>query len=103
MALSSSRILVNGDIGSHGDGTTGVVVTSATKTWVEGKLVVLTGDEYICEHEDHNSETVITTLIKTYAEGKLMCNISAVSSCGAGFIPPGDPDAVTQVTKTYAE
>jgi uncharacterized Zn-binding protein involved in type VI secretion len=97
-------ILVNGDIGSHGDGTEGVAVATATKTYVEGKLVVLTGDVYVCEHEDHNSETIISTLTKTYAEGKLMCNISATVSCGAEFIlSPGAPNADTHATKTHAE
>lgn len=104
MASNTQLILCNGDTGSHGDGTTGTVVSSATNTYVEGKLVALNGDTYNCNNPSHNSETVITQLTKTYAEGKLMVTVKATTSCGAGFdYSPSYPNASVNATKTYAE
>lgn len=59
-------VLLHGDTGTHG----GSVVSSATKTYAEGKKVVLHGDTYNCPL--HGAQTVVALTTKTYAEGKLI-------------------------------
>lgn len=73
-------IILDGDAGS-GCGGTGTVASGATKTYVEGKLVVLDGDTYTCSL--HGAQTVIAGTTKTKAEGELIVIDGDSTSCGA--------------------
>lgn len=82
-------LVLDGDSGSHG----GTVTSSATKTYAEGKLVVLDGDTYTCDI--HGGQTVIAGTTKTKAEGKLIVVDGDSTSCGATI--------TASATKTEAE
>jgi uncharacterized Zn-binding protein involved in type VI secretion len=86
------KILLDGDIvTNHGGGS---VTSSATKTYAEGKKVVLDGDTVNCNtHGNRPITNPIST--KTYAEGSLIALDGAVASCGAILS--------SSATKTYAE
>ena len=71
-----------GDSSSHG----GVIITSASKTIVEGKLVARVGDSHSCPVPGHGVTPIVTGSPQFTAEGALVARTSSLTGCGALII-----------------
>jgi uncharacterized Zn-binding protein involved in type VI secretion len=79
MANPVARI---GDGSDHG----GVIVSSAAKTIVEGKLVARVGDLHSCPIPGHGVTAIATGSPKVIVEGQLIARTTSVAGCGAVII-----------------
>ena len=71
-----------GDHSDHG----GVIITSASKTTCEGKLVARVGDQHSCPIPGHGV-TLITTGSPNYnTEGQKTARTTSLTGCGASII-----------------
>lgn len=68
------------DPGSHG----GVVCSSASRSWAEGKLIARIGDTYCCPI--HGPNPIATGCVRTWAENRLIAFNGSIASCGAVMI-----------------
>ena len=71
-----------------GDGSThgGVIVSSASKTIVEGKLVARVGDRHSCPIPGHGVTDITTGSPQFSAEGALVARSGSLTGCGAVII-----------------
>lgn len=79
-----------GDTSNHG----GVIITSCSKTWADGKLIARQGDLHSCPIDGHGITAIVgNTSPKTFAEGNHTAKIGSVCGCGA-VIVTGAPKTV---------
>ena len=67
------------DTSNHG----GVITTSATKTFVNGKLVARVGDLHSCPLPGHGITAILTGSNKFTCEGAVVAVIGSITGCGA--------------------
>ena len=68
-----------GDTSSHG----GVIISSASKTTVDGKLVARVGDSHSCPIPGHGVTAIATGSSKYICEGAATAVVGSVCGCGA--------------------
>ena len=71
-----------GDASSHG----GHIITAASRTLVEGKLVARRGDLHLCPLPGHGVTPIVTGSPQFKAEGAEVARTSSVCACGAVII-----------------
>lgn len=76
-----------GDPSNHG----GVIITGATKTFVNGIEVARVGDLHSCPIPFHGVTPIVTGSPTVVAEGKAVARVGDVAGCGAA-ISSGSPD-----------
>lgn len=75
-----SAIAVLGDTSSHG----GSIITSASRTLVQGKLVARVSDILMCP--DHGPSPIISGSSRFICEGQPVARAGSVTACGAVIV-----------------
>lgn len=78
-----------GDPSNHG----GVIISSASRTMVNGILVARMGDMHACPLPGHGITPIVTGSSKTLVEGKCIARMGDSTGCGA-VIAAGSPDTL---------
>ncbi len=86
MSRKQARV---GDRTSHG----GVIITGATRTFVNGRKAARIGDLHICPIYTHWVRPIVTGSPDTFIEGKAAARIGDRTACGA-VIVTGSPDTL---------
>jgi len=84
MARPQARL---GDATSHG----GVIVTGASRTFVNRRPLARLGDLHACPILGHGVNPIVTGSPDTFTEGRPNARIGDVTACGA-VIVTGSPD-----------
>ena len=71
-----------GDTSTHG----GIIMSSASKATVEGKLIARVTDILACPLDDHGPNPILTGSPKFTCEGQLVARTGSVTACGATII-----------------
>lgn len=71
-----------GDKSDHG----GVIISSASKTTCEGKLVARVGDLHSCPIPGHGVTPIVTGSPQYTTEGQKTARTSSLTGCGAHII-----------------
>lgn len=71
-----------GDTSDHG----GVIISSASKTIVEGKLVARVTDRHSCPIPGHGVTQITTGSPQFVAEGQKVARTGSLTGCGAKII-----------------
>lgn len=77
-----------GDVSDHG----GVIITSASKTYVNGILVARVGDLHSCPIPGHGVTAITNGSGKFFCEGAVTAVVGSVCGCGAS-ITTGSPNS----------
>ena len=70
------------DTSDHG----GTVISSASKTYVEGELVARIGDQHDCPIPGHGVTDIVEGSPDTYVEGMQVAREGDKADCGAALI-----------------
>ena len=76
-----------GDMTSHG----GVIITGASRTFVNGRPLARLGDLHACPIPGHGVNPIVSGSPDTITEGRPNARIGDVTACGA-VIVTGSPD-----------
>ncbi len=86
MSRSVARL---GDPSNHG----GVIITSASRTMVNGILVARMGDLHVCPIPGHGVTPIVTGSSRTLVEGQPIARVGDSTGCGA-VIVAGSPNTM---------
>lgn len=71
-----------GDSSNHG----GIIISAASRTQVEGKMVARVGDSHSCPIPGHGVTPITTGSPQFKAEGALVARTGSLTGCGASII-----------------